>query len=91
MVLNMLWQASLAGDSGSPIGHLTVAFGGAPNFDVADSLDSAYLGSFTYHLNSTCSLLPECLLLTAREGNVFTCVCHSVRGGCFPSGQRPLF
>ena len=31
-----LWQVSLAGDSGSLIGHLSVTFGGAPTFDVAD-------------------------------------------------------
>ena len=41
-----LWQVSLAGNSGSLIGHLPVTFGGAPNFDVADSLDGAYLGPF---------------------------------------------
>ena len=41
-----LWQVSLAGDSHSLIGHLPVTFSGAPNFDVADSLDGAYLGPF---------------------------------------------
>ena len=41
-----LWQVSLDGNSGSLIGHLPVTFGGAPNFDVADSLDGAYLGPF---------------------------------------------
>ena len=41
-----LWQVSLAGNSGSLIGHLPVAFGGAPNFDVTNSLDDAYLGPF---------------------------------------------
>ena len=41
-----LWQVSLVGDSGSLIGHLPVTFDGAPNFDVADSLDGAYLGPF---------------------------------------------
>ena len=30
-----LWYVSLAGDSGSPIGHPAVTFDGAPNFDVA--------------------------------------------------------
>ena len=39
-----LWQVSLAGDSRSLIGCLSVTFGGAPNFNVADSLDGAYLG-----------------------------------------------
>ena len=39
-----LEQVSLAGNSGSLIGHLSVTFGGAPNFDVADSLDGGYLG-----------------------------------------------
>ena len=48
MTLNMLlWKVSLAGDSGSMIGHLLVISGGAPNSDVADSLDGAYLGPFT--------------------------------------------
>ena len=47
MALNMcLWQVSLAVDSGSLIGHLLVTFGGAPDSDVANSLDSAYLGPF---------------------------------------------
>ena len=32
------WQVPLAGDSEGLIGHLSVTFGGAPNFDVADSL-----------------------------------------------------
>ena len=41
-----LYIVSLAGDSGSLIGHLPVTFGGAPNFDVADSLDGAFLGPF---------------------------------------------
>ena len=41
-----LEKVSLAGNSGSLIGHLSVTFGGASNFDVADSLDGAYLGSF---------------------------------------------
>ena len=46
-VLNVhLWQVSLAGVSRSLIGHLSVTFGGTPNFDVADSLDGAYLGLF---------------------------------------------
>ena len=43
-----LWQVSLAGDFGSLIGHLQVAFGGDPNFNVADNLDGAYFGSFNY-------------------------------------------
>ena len=43
-----LWQVSLAGDSGSLIGHLSVTFGGAPNLDVADSLDGVYLGPFSH-------------------------------------------
>ena len=43
-----LWQVSLPSNSGSLIGHLLVTFSGAPNFDVADSLDSAYLGPFTF-------------------------------------------
>ena len=47
-----LWQVSLAGDSGGLIGHLLVTFGGAPNFDVADSLDSAYLGLFMMSFTS---------------------------------------
>ena len=41
-----LWQVSLAGDSGSLIGHLLMTFSGSPNVDVADSLDGAYLGPF---------------------------------------------
>ena len=41
-----MWQVLLGGDSRSLIGHLLVTFGGAPNFDVADSLDGAYLGLF---------------------------------------------
>ena len=41
-----LWQVSWAGNSRSLIGHLSVTFGGAPNCDVADSLDAAYLGPF---------------------------------------------
>ena len=45
-----LWQVSLAGDSGSLIAHLSLTFGGAPGFDVADSLDGAYLGPFKIHL-----------------------------------------
>ena len=49
--LNMhLWQVSLASDSGSLIVYLWVTFGGVPNFDVADSLDGAYLGPFMFHL-----------------------------------------
>ena len=48
MVFNMrLWQVSLAGDSERLIWHLLVTFGGTPNFNVADSLDGAYLGPFT--------------------------------------------
>ena len=43
-----LWQVSLASDSGSLIGNLSVTFSGAPNCDVAYSLDSAYLGPFTF-------------------------------------------
>ena len=42
-----MWQVSLAGNSGSRIGSLLVTFRRAPNFDVADSLDSAYLGLFS--------------------------------------------
>ena len=38
-----LQQVSLAGDSERLIGHLLVFFGGAPNFDVVNSLDGAYL------------------------------------------------
>ena len=41
-----LWQVSLAGDSWSLIEHLIVTSSGAPNFNVADSLDDAYLGPF---------------------------------------------
>ena len=41
-----LWQVSLADNSRSLIGHLSVTFGRAPDFDVADSLDAAYLGPF---------------------------------------------
>ena len=53
MVLNIhLWQVSLAGNSGSLIGHLSATFGGAPNFDVADSLDGDYLGPF----NNLCNI-----------------------------------
>ena len=37
-----LWQVSR-----SLTGSLVVTFGGVPNFDVANSLDGAYLGSFT--------------------------------------------
>ena len=40
-----LWQVSLAGDSRSLIGHLALTFGGAPNFNVVDSLDGAYFGT----------------------------------------------
>ena len=48
--LNMCpWQVSLAGDSGSLIGHLFGTFGGASNFDVADSLGGAYLGPFKHN------------------------------------------
>ena len=39
-----LWQVSLAGDSESLIGRLSVTFGGVPNFNVDDSLDGAYFG-----------------------------------------------
>ena len=50
-----LWQVSLAGDCRSLIWHLSVAYGATPNFDVADSLDGTYLGSFnandTLHKN----------------------------------------
>ena len=52
-----LWQVSLAGDSGSLIGHLSLTSGGAPNFDVADSLDSAYLGPFTLQLKARMDLV----------------------------------
>ena len=45
-----LWQVSLAGDSRSLIGHMSVAFGGAPNFYVADSLDGAFSGPFSLHI-----------------------------------------
>ena len=42
--LNMcLWQVSW-----SLTGHLSVTFSGAPNFDVAYSLDGPYLGPFTF-------------------------------------------
>ena len=41
-----LWEVSLAGDSGSLIGRLSVTFGGTPNFDLTNSLDGAYLGPF---------------------------------------------
>ena len=41
--LNMqLGQVSLTGVSGSMIGHLSVTFSGAPNFDVDDGFDGAY-------------------------------------------------
>ena len=41
----------------SLIERLLVAFGGAPNFDVADSLDGAYLGPFIDTiLNSKCEI-----------------------------------
>ena len=46
-----LWQVSLADNSGSLIGHLSVTFGGAPNFDVADSFGGAYLGVFRITVN----------------------------------------
>ena len=47
MALTMrLWQVSLAGDSGSLIGHLSVTSSGAPDSGVANSLDGAYLGPF---------------------------------------------
>ena len=45
--LNMhLWQVSLAGNFSSLIGLMSMTFGGAPNSNVADSLDGAYLGPF---------------------------------------------
>ena len=50
-------QVSLAGDSGSTIGRLSVTFGGAPKFDVANSLDGAYLGLFINHKSSVSQLI----------------------------------
>ena len=46
-----LWQVSMAGNSRSLIGHLLVTFGGASNFDVADSSDGAYSGPFRKYPN----------------------------------------
>ena len=48
-----LWQVPLAGNSGSLIGHLSVTFGGAPNFNVVDNFDGVYLGPFTHHFDIT--------------------------------------
>ena len=45
-VLNMsLWQVSLVSNPGNLIGFVFVTSSGAPNTNVADSLDSAYFGT----------------------------------------------
>ena len=86
--LNMhLWQVSLAGDFRSLIGCLSVIFGGALNFDVADSLDSAYLDhSLDHGLISLSNIKIGTFsvnFLTTMESNVFRSACHSVHRGLY--------
>ena len=71
-----LWQVSLAGNFGSLIGHLSVTFGGAPNSNVADSLDGAYLGPFINHQHIILLIVFYCtlqwIILCLQEQHFFS-------------------